>query len=141
VAYPTNIIIIFLREKKMILFHKFLFLYKSKYRRKWVGNGPPAALGRHGGALNFSTLSTTSSVICIALFDILLSLLVIVNPVSVQSTSSQTQCGGIISSSDNSSSSVSVPCVNGYCDNNTNLCVCHPGWTGSECQFCHGKVK
>jgi len=112
----------------MILFQKFLFLFKSKYRRKW---------GSIGGRRSFSYRGAQSATFylspsLIALISFPLMLLVILTPQSVQSV----ECG-----KHSGNSSVSVPCVNGYCDNNTNLCVCNPGWIGSECQFCHGKVK
>ncbi|EZA62765.1 hypothetical protein X777_07581 [Ooceraea biroi] len=55
--------------------------------------------------------------------------------------------GAAAASSSSSSSSLSLPtmdcdpdiCINGECVNGT--CVCREGWQGTHCQFCGGKVR
>ncbi|XP_012260217.2 attractin-like protein 1 isoform X2 [Athalia rosae] len=89
----------------------FLFLFKSKYRRK--GTRIDFLCG------NFVTSVLSFFIIC-AVFN------------NVNSVANS----GVIG--DEATCNLDS-CVNGDCVNGT--CVCHDGWQGSSCQYCGGKVR
>lgn len=96
----------------------FLFLYKSKYRRK---EGQCRVVVRD-----------QCGVIAVPwpiLWAVLICWVVHVTAAASSSSSSLT--------ADTTCDTES--CVNGDCVNGT--CVCHEGWQGTACQFCGGKVR
>lgn len=95
----------------------FLFLYKSKYRRKGQCR---------------EVVRDQCGVIAVP-WPILWAALVcwVVHVTAAASTSS--------SSLTTDTSCDTDSCVNGGCVNGT--CMCHEGWQGTACQFCGGKVR
>ncbi|XP_029172341.1 attractin-like protein 1 isoform X2 [Nylanderia fulva] len=135
--------------------HMFLFLYKSKYRRKdqWrrsrrgngggnVGNVDDddddeiAAVGRDRRRRHRRRGHGSDAAAVAVPWATLLPWAVLV-------------CCWVMRVSDAASSSSASPivdtacyldtCVNGDCVNGT--CMCHEGWQGSHCQYCGGKVR
>ncbi|XP_044593678.1 attractin-like protein 1 isoform X2 [Cotesia glomerata] len=97
----------------------FLFIYKSKYRRKnpWRNDNRSKLL---------------SGIPCMFLWIVLLWVAVLWSTATASSSSSS-------SSSSSESTCDSINCVNGNCVNGS--CVCHDGWQGSACQYCSGKIR
>ncbi|XP_066586444.1 attractin-like protein 1 isoform X2 [Prorops nasuta] len=93
----------------------FLFLYKSKYRRK----GPYREVAQH-----FFVAAPLWPFLWAALICWLLHITAASSSLSQPATEA---------SCDNEN------CINGDCVNGS--CVCHEGWQGSACQFCGGKVR
>lgn len=115
----------------------FLFLYKSKYRRKaqWRrsrrggdDDGIAAVHDRHGSSASGAIATWAPSLLWAVLACWVVHL-------------------GAAATAASSISSLSLPttdcdpdtCVNGECVNGT--CVCREGWQGTHCQFCGGKVR
>lgn len=95
----------------------FLFLYKSKYRRK----GQCREVVRDQcGVIAVPWPILWAALICW-----------VVHVTAAASSSSSSLTTDTTCDTDS--------CVNGDCVNGT--CVCHEGWQGSACQFCGGKVK
>ncbi|XP_043267343.1 attractin-like protein 1 isoform X2 [Venturia canescens] len=95
----------------------FLFLYKSKYRRK---NNKRIFHDRQDS--DFSTGFIWSVLIWAVVL----------------------RCAATAASTTSTSTSTEVPCdiencVNGDCVNGS--CVCQDGWQGTACQYCGGKVR
>lgn len=131
------------------LLQKFLFLFKSKYRRKWKS-----------GISLFYSHSTKSETQCrlqiVFLYCILINLLLMAQVNGVENLGLHRRninytslSAGLSYDLSNCIPSSSVadsvlpdpsPCFgNGLCVNNT--CRCSPGWSGKFCEYCSGKVK
>ncbi|KAG7200810.1 hypothetical protein KM043_003181 [Ampulex compressa] len=94
----------------------FLFLYKSKYRRKGQCR---EVVREQCGATAVPWPILWAVIVCWA-----------VHLTAAASSSSPTAAEAACEPES---------CVNGDCLNGT--CVCHEGWQGSACQFCGGKVR
>ncbi|XP_035739558.1 attractin-like protein 1 isoform X1 [Vespa mandarinia] len=104
----------------------FLFLYKSKYRRKRRRPSRQVELTRFQecGAITLPCLPPLwwAALLCCWLLHL-----------TAASSSSSTTTTTTEPSCDSES------CINGDCVNGT--CLCREGWQGPACQFCGGKVR
>lgn len=98
------------------LVQMFLFLYKSKYRRK--------QLSHYDNKLKYN-------IIFPLLWAIILWILLLGSITTASSSSAPEPSSSPGCTLDN--------CLNGDCINGS--CVCHDGWQGTACQYCSGKIK
>ena len=154
---------------KMRMDQKFLFLFKSKYRRKWTSfnyllscylvkgllSQPPKSLGvgRHGRSRIY---------LFVQVLGLVLTLYAIPRIPSVEGTEvtstvnhnihdsplkdfspSPTETSNCepVSLSANDTTSLSIPSCHGHGDCVDNSCICHDGWNGTYCEHCYGKVR
>lgn len=91
----------------------FLFLYKSKYRRKYYKYDEDK--------IEFN--------ITYALLWAVILWVTVFHHTAIASTT--------IAQLDHTCNPTN--CINGYCINGS--CICYDGWQGSGCQYCSGKVR
>jgi len=137
----------------MRFLQKFLFLFKSKYRRKWQWELRRVFCDDQILLPQSLPLRGLRIVILNCFLIINLSLLTAIegtenvnsNPNSNISTintrpSNQPLSNCLVPSSDYFGEAEIPPCFNnGVCVNDT--CRCNPGWSGKFCEHCSGKVR
>ncbi|XP_044007084.1 attractin-like protein 1 isoform X2 [Aphidius gifuensis] len=103
----------------------FLFLFKSKYRRKYLSHYD-----------NISKYIITYPLLWAVI--VLLILFGVITTTTAASSSSSSSSSSTTSGLEIISCTLDN-CINGDCVNGS--CICHDGWQGSACQHCSGKVK
>jgi len=155
----------------MRILQQFLFLFKSKYRRKWRSLNSLSSflltlfyflklvLRQESRAVVSRSASISRSIFVIEVLGFGLTLFALMTVPAVGGTEVTSAVNHNVNvspiknlspvessncepvSASNDTTTPPIPPCHGHGDCVSNACVCYEGWSGFHCEYCYGKVR